>query len=56
VRKLVSARASRQGPLSLAEAEKVLGRINAEALEEVQALGGIIEAGADGDDGQAPRT
>lgn len=56
VRKLVSAQAGKQGPLSLAEAEKALGRMNAEALEEVQALGGIIEPGADGDAGQAPRT
>jgi len=53
-RRLVSAQARRREPLSLTEAEKILGTVNAEALGEAQCLGGIIEAAADGEGEQAP--
>ena len=49
LRKLVSAfHAQDRSPLSQDEAEKLLGKVGAEAVQEAQRLGGIIKAAADG--------
>jgi hypothetical protein len=57
VRKLVSALHQRQRePLSLAEAEKLLGKVGAEAIKEARDFGGIITTVADGGANQAPAT
>ena len=54
VRKLVSAfHAQEKGPLNRVEAERMLGTVGTEAIDEAQGLGGIIDAAADGDDKQA---
>ncbi len=57
MRKLVSAFHARgRKPLSLTEAEKVLGAVLPEVLEEARDLGGIIEAAADGGADRRPET